>query len=502
MPSNLLTKNYLIASLSIAGLFLMGCQPQASLAINTNNQSFNLSSKFSSRATTAWNSCSINSLQAAEDFNVFIIGDSTLPSADTQGRLAIGGNAYISNYSVGDQLLPDASRIDLLVGGNLEFPSGAVLSGRTVYGGALAKTDAASSYGGFQQENQSSFFSSATNAVRGLSVQLGAMQINGVVSMDFTGGSKSFTYLTGTNSQVNVVAIDTDDLERTHTLIIAAPASSTMLVNVYGEEAVFASMGMQLTGITKDSILFNFVDAKKLYMSNIAIESSVLAPLAQVTFAAGQLNGQFVGGSFYGQGQFNNNPFTGCLPTPSTSSTPYVQNEFTTYTQGGWGAKPNGNNPANTLANNFSSVFPSGVTVGLSSPGYSMSFTTAAAIANYLPAGSTASALNSNLTNPTSTSSGVFGGQVLALKLNVKFADANIIGTSSIKFGNLVVRGTGFSIDGLTVRAVLAKAEQAIAGSGLPSGMSFSDLNNLVTSLNEAFDNGAPTSWAQSHLLR
>src|SRR5262245_22533782 len=47
-----------------------------------------------------------------------------------------------------------------------------------------------------------------------------------------------------------------------------------------------------------------------------------------------------------------------------------------TYTQGGWGAKPNGNNPASLLANNFIAVYPSGVEVGIpGAGGYSMKFT-------------------------------------------------------------------------------------------------------------------------------
>ena len=38
--------------------------------------------------------------------------------------------------------------------------------------------------------------------------------------------------------------------------------------------------------------------------------------------------------------------------------------EFRTQTQGGWGAPPNGNNPAKYLQNNFVSCFPNGVTIG------------------------------------------------------------------------------------------------------------------------------------------
>src|SRR4029079_7296542 len=44
-----------------------------------------------------------------------------------------------------------------------------------------------------------------------------------------------------------------------------------------------------------------------------------------------------------------------------------VNCHFRTQTQGGWGATPNGNNPAMYLQNHFASCFPNGVTIGCQS---------------------------------------------------------------------------------------------------------------------------------------
>jgi hypothetical protein len=89
----------------------------------------------------------------------------------------------------------------------------------------------------------------------------------------------------------------------------------------------------------------------------------------------------------------------------------FQDGDFCTYTQGGWGGTPNGNNPASILANNFATVYPSGVEIGIpGDDGYSMKFTSAAAIGAYLPATKTAGTLTDDLVNPTSSSSGVFGG--------------------------------------------------------------------------------------------
>jgi len=176
--------------------------------------------------------------------------------------------------------------------------------------------------------------------------------------------------------------------------------------------------------------------------------------------------------------------------------TPINVGDFYSFTQGGWGATPNGNNPAMLLQNNFSAVFGSaGVTVGT---GHWMKFTSAAAINAYLPAGGTAGALTADLINPTMSSAGVFGGQVLALKLNVAFSTAHVTPSG---YGNLVLGNTGTVLDGMTVAQVLAQAEIALGGGS--AVVDVATLNVFATNLNEAVDNGTVvTLWGQTHLSR
>lgn len=320
------TKATMLVSMIVS---MAACQPQSfSDSDDGGVHGSSYSSQFAAYATTVWNKCQVSGLKQASNYNVFVLGDATQPSSDTQGRFAAGGDVYVSNYSVGDQLSPDATRIDFLVGGKLIFPSGAVMSGRTVYGTDIEATSAATSFGGFSKEDHSSEFQTAGTSLKNLSAKLGSMKINvNDVAFDFTGGSRSFTNIVGTLTS-NVVGITTDDLERTHTLTIKAPQGSSMLINVYGETAVFSGMEIKLEGIQRDHVLFNFVQATKLHIGNISVEGSVLAPLADVVFPAGQLNGQFVGGTLYGQGQFNLPPFQGCLPVdedpevPETPTTP------------------------------------------------------------------------------------------------------------------------------------------------------------------------------------
>ena len=184
-------------------------------------------------------------------------------------------------------------------------------------------------------------------------------------------------------------------------------------------------------------------------------------------------------------------------------NTPINPGDFTGFTQGGWGAVPRGNNPGTVLHNNFAAVYPTGVEIGVGGAGFSIKFTSAAAITAFLPQGGTPRALTSDLINPTSSSAGVFGGQVLALRLNVGFSAAGVTQGAGGPLGSLKLTGTGTSLDGLTVDQVLAVCETALGGGALPVDYTIANLNALATNLNEAFDNGTVvTLWASLHLTR
>ena len=72
--------------------------------------------------------------------------------------------------------------------------------------------------------------------------------------------------------------------------------------------------------------------------------------------------------------------------------------------------------------------------------GFFIAFDRPEAVGTYLPASGADGPLDSNLLDPTSTSSGDFGGQVLALQLNVEFANAGTLkGNAHIRFGDLTL---------------------------------------------------------------
>ncbi|MCI0503671.1 LamG domain-containing protein, partial [Candidatus Micrarchaeota archaeon] len=182
--------------------------------------------------------------------------------------------------------------------------------------------------------------------------------------------------------------------------------------------------------------------------------------------------------------------------------------DFCTYTQGGYGAPQQGK-PRAILFNNFASVYPSGMVVGDEGGAdndrfYMMNFTSAQAVNNYLPQGGTAGYLNADLVNPTNSSSGIFGGQLTAALLNLKFDDAGII---SARYEPGALGGLHFkqcekynihpALVGKTVNEVIAMSNCAIQSGvidlttqcGVPPRVGISALNDALNAFNNNFDN-------------
>ena len=174
-----------------------------------------------------------------------------------------------------------------------------------------------------------------------------------------------------------------------------------------------------------------------------------------------------------------------------------------TYSQEHWGGDPATEPAAALVVANFMGFYGGGVEVGFSgNAGFSMVFTSPRAILNYLPASSSPYALNADLVDPNSTSSGLFGGYVLALQLNVDFADAGYLSTTTgLKFGDLRVCGlsTTPAYNGLTIRQLLVELSNALGV--FQTVYDYGDLAALTGDVTAAFESGIVSTFAQQHLV-
>ncbi|PZP27796.1 MAG: hypothetical protein DI603_20950 [Roseateles depolymerans] len=245
--------------------------------------------------------------------NLLAFGNMNVSSSDVEGRVAVGGNANISGYSINTKNGSGAlyAGTGLTVGGNLSFSSG------TVWGGVQV--------GGSYTPNNS-------GTVKG-TVQSGS-------GFDFTGEltrlnqlSQSWDALTNTGSVVDqwgtlhfnaagqtLAVFDISAADLLKNLQIDALASDAqVLINVHGSSVDFGNHGY--TGFNKSQVIFNLVDATSVLL-NGGINGSLLATNATVNQGWGQINGQVVVRDWNTSMQVNDAPLPG---TPVRPQTPTAQ---------------------------------------------------------------------------------------------------------------------------------------------------------------------------------
>jgi choice-of-anchor A domain-containing protein len=285
-------------------------------------------------------------LGPAADFNVFVFGDDTQSNTDSEGRIAVGGNANFGGYTVASS--SPSSTDNLIVGGNFSN------NGNTVHGGLLVNgnvTWSTPSLTGRLAVNGSATFTSGGSIAGPVNVVVaysapGYFPANAnppsVTPLPFS-FSDVKTYLNGesnylasltpngttavTNSEVHLTAsgapgsyifdVHGSDLANAagHGLFITAPAGSTVIVNVDGTADSFQSMGISLSGVDNQRVLYNFSQATTLGINTIGIEGTILAPSAAINFQGGQINGTLIGQSVLGQGEAHLHLFQGTLPS-------------------------------------------------------------------------------------------------------------------------------------------------------------------------------------------
>jgi hypothetical protein len=154
---------------------------------------------------------------------------------------------------------------------------------------------------------------------------------------------------------------------------------------------------------------------------------------------------------------------------------------------------------AGTLLNStFAQAYPSGFTVG---GAHLMTFTQVDRLMTYITTQSGGAApLDQNLLNPDSSSSGVFGAQVVTLQINVDYAAANRIG-GTFDLGDLRFCGTSLSaLNNMTVAEFLSIANLVLGGD-TAQPFTVGTTSSIVNSLNQAFVDGTPSTFAQTFLF-
>jgi len=192
---------------------------------------------------------------------------------------------------------------------------------------------------------------------------------------------------------------------------------------------------------------------------------------------------------------------------PGTVGCGWRTGDIVTHTQDNWGIDSMSPGTGAALLNSsFATVYPGGyVEVGLSgSAGFSMIFASASALIAYLPASTLPPGpLDSDLIDPTSSASRIFGGHVTGLRLNLDFSGITG-GTSGIALGSLSLCGLASPLDslnGLTINQYYDLVATLLGGGAAPGYPSIADLSPVTFDINIAFATGAPSTFAQAHIV-
>lgn len=249
----------------------------------------------------------------ATGYNLFVLRDFSAPSSDVEGKVAVGRDVSLANYSIGDKLGEDYTGEDvLIVGRDLFFTSGRVYFGNAVYGRSTnLPRDNVSIDGELIKDNDKIDFAAAGNYLRGLSGTLAQYQATDTTRYEFGG-----VFLVGNDPFMNVFNVDGDKLTNSTYMEIHVPNGAVVLVNILGNNIDWSG-GLHVYGTDKTNILYNFPQAREISIHRIDVLGAILAPRADIDFVDGLISGQVMAKSLKGKGQINNHMFGGNIPCPT-----------------------------------------------------------------------------------------------------------------------------------------------------------------------------------------
>ena len=300
----------------------------------------------------------------AGEYNVFVFNDLTLKDTDVEGRAAAGRDVNLTSFAIGSRVENEGGIPSLVAGRDVTLLNGSVgcvvsvayppctpllaQKGTIVNGGSNPSITNVG-FGSLETPNTIDF-GAAQSYIQGLSNQWRGFT---PVGTDVDPGN-NFDF-TGTNSTLNVFNIQADSIVTSPTagpsVIFHTPVGATILVNILGEPVSgtlnLRNMGFSFggnppfptpipgdnpgppngppfppgqayshnPGFPYSSIIFNVPDAHNIFMDEIALNGSLIAPFADVTFSHdSHIDGNLIALSLNGFGESHAIPFAGDVP--------------------------------------------------------------------------------------------------------------------------------------------------------------------------------------------
>lgn len=282
----------------------------------------------------------------ANDFNVYTLNDHKQSNVDSEGRVAVGGNATYSNYGIGSHLTTSLTRPDLIVGGQMNITGGANAHGNSVISDLnnVVNYTMTNNNGVLPQPIQNSpiDFVTQNEYLKCASTNWALLTSNGTAQVLFGGLT-----LVGLDPTLNIFSLNGNNIESSglslsmlNKIDIVAPIGSTILINISGTNLGFGNYGIFRNGITATGydgqyILWNLYECLTLNASSTSVKGSLLAPLATYDSGFTNIEGTIMVNNLYGNIEAHDYLFKGTLPevcpdTTTTDSTSSTSTDSTT----------------------------------------------------------------------------------------------------------------------------------------------------------------------------
>eukprot|EP01095_Lingulamoeba_sp_RSL-Kostka_P012751 TRINITY_DN508_c0_g2_i1.p1 TRINITY_DN508_c0_g2~~TRINITY_DN508_c0_g2_i1.p1 ORF type:complete len:540 (-),score=166.46 TRINITY_DN508_c0_g2_i1:150-1769(-) len=237
-----------------------------------------------------------------ETFSTFIRNNVNRTNTDDQGRLACGGDAILRFFGIGSRLVNSfGSRTDLFVVGNALLEFGEVFFGNAVVNGNVTLNEVSFPNGNLLDDPIYIDFESIFELLIFKSKIISLLWCNGETVLNYGTNLE----LNGNDRFMNFFNLSPSDLNEATSININVPDNSFVIISVKGVKNTLNNLQMFLNGTPYDHILWNFYRTRSLLINSVGIAGSVLAPMADVTFVNGNLDGTLIANSLQGNGEIH-----------------------------------------------------------------------------------------------------------------------------------------------------------------------------------------------------
>ncbi|KAI8920127.1 hypothetical protein DFJ77DRAFT_451233 [Powellomyces hirtus] len=274
-------------------------------------------------------------------FQVFVRDsfNGSIEGGIVHGRLAVGGDAQLTNWSIGSAIFPQSQGCPTLIEAQI-YPyalttgSSVTMRDGDVVNGYLGVSEAESApvndigedvveklrrrrCGVQKMEEQEFDFTQTQLELESISFSLYGLDQTVRVAVDYSPPVKTIMKLEGKVTEI--VYIDAEALMQSKVVAVSSKPvrltpGITVVINVFGEGPI-DMIGTDTSILAfANKVIWNFQEARSLYFEDLDWYGTILAPHAHVEAKSARVLGGIYARSFSGSASIKPPAFDGCLP--------------------------------------------------------------------------------------------------------------------------------------------------------------------------------------------